>query len=35
MPFETFKRERLRVLNGLKPNEVLQPGRLIKLIASF
>ena len=35
MPFETFKRERLRVLNGLEPGEVLQPGRLIKLIAVF
>lgn len=32
MPFESFKTERLRVLNGLAPGEALQPGRLIKLI---
>jgi predicted Zn-dependent protease len=35
MPFETHREERLRVLNGLTPDEVLRPGRLIKLIASF
>ncbi len=32
MPYETLKSERLRVLNGLAPDETLQPGRLIKLI---
>ena len=32
MPFETYQAERLRVLNGLALDEVLQPGRLIKLI---
>ena len=34
MPFESFKSERLRMLNGLAPNEALQPGRLIKLIGN-
>jgi predicted Zn-dependent protease len=34
MPFENFKPERLRLLNGLGPNETLQPGRLIKLIGN-
>lgn len=32
MPFESLKSERFRVLNGLAPDEVLQPGRLIKRI---
>ena len=32
LPYETLKSERLRVLNGLEPGEVLEPGRLIKLI---
>ncbi len=32
MPFEDFKEERFRVLNGLVPGEVLEPGRLVKLI---
>ncbi len=32
LPYETLKSERLRVLNGLAPDETLQPGRLIKLI---
>ena len=35
MPYETFREDRLRVLNGLKPGETLEPGRLIKLIAVF
>ena len=34
MPFETFKEERLRVLNGLRPREALKPGRLIKVIGN-
>ena len=34
MPFETYQAERLRVLNGLAPDETLQPGRLIKLIGN-
>ena len=34
MPFETYRAERLRVLNGLAPDETLQPGRLIKLIGN-
>jgi predicted Zn-dependent protease len=32
MPFEDFKEERFRVLNGLAPGETLEPGRLVKLI---
>ena len=32
MPFEDFKEERFRVLNGLDPSETLEPGRLVKLI---
>ncbi|MFP6744812.1 MAG: Zn-dependent protease, partial [Alphaproteobacteria bacterium] len=32
LPFQVFKEERFRVLNGLKPNETLEPGRLVKLI---
>ena len=32
MPFEEFRVERFRVLNGLKPSETLEPGRLVKLI---
>ncbi|MFQ5784637.1 MAG: M48 family metalloprotease [Alphaproteobacteria bacterium] len=32
LPFDDFRVERFRVLNGLKPNEALRPGRLVKLI---
>ena len=32
MPFDDFKEERFRVLNGVAPNETLEPGRLVKLI---
>jgi predicted Zn-dependent protease len=32
MPFDDFKEERFRVLNGLGQNETLEPGRLVKLI---
>ena len=33
MPFETFGRERLLVLNGLAPDARLEPGQLIKVVA--
>ncbi len=32
MPYETLQSERLRVLNGLAPDDALRPGRLIKII---
>ena len=35
LPFEDFREERFRVLNGLEPGETLEPGRLVKLIAAF
>ena len=33
MPFNDFRIERFRVLNGLGPRERLQPGRLVKIVA--
>jgi len=33
LPFQDFREQRLRVLNGLAPREEPAPGRLIKLIA--
>ena len=33
LPYDDFKAERFRVLNGLGPDEALAPGRLVKLIA--
>ena len=35
LPYEDFREERFRVLNGLAPNEGLEAGRLVKLIAAF
>lgn len=32
MPFESFQEERFRVLNGLRPNETLNAGKLYKII---
>jgi predicted Zn-dependent protease len=32
LPFANYKVERFRVLNGLKPNEELQPGQMYKTI---
>lgn len=32
MPFTNFQEERFRVLNGLKPGENIQPGRMYKTI---
>jgi predicted Zn-dependent protease len=32
MPFETYREERFRVLNGLGPGDRLAPGQLVKII---
>ena len=32
MPFTDFQQERLILLNNFKPNQTLQPGRLIKIV---
>jgi len=32
MPFNEFRVERFRVLNGLRPGERLQPGQLVKIV---
>ena len=32
MPFNDFRTERFRVLNGLRPGERLQPGQLVKIV---
>ncbi len=33
LPYDDFKAERFRVLNGLGPDEALAPGRLVKLVS--
>ena len=33
LPFEDFREERFRVLNALGPDEALEPGRRVKIIA--
>ena len=32
MPFNDFRVERFRVLNGLRPGERLSPGQLVKIV---
>ena len=32
MPFNEFRTERFRVLNGLSPRERVQPGQLVKIV---
>ncbi len=34
MPFDDYQEERFRVLNGLNPNEGVQPGRQYKIVSS-